>query len=134
MAMKKKRHLNSRKIGELIDQMQELDDRMTHLSLREKKLNKRYLRMESELIVLMDKAMLNKAGGSKAGVTLRIAKHPSISHMGKFIKYVQRKKAFELFQRRVNSRAYFERLENNDPVPGVKVFEHTKVKLTKKRN
>lgn len=134
MAVKKKAQVNRRKIGELIDQMQDLDDRMGVLQNKTKKIHRSYMRLEADLIDEMGKAALNKAGGSKASATLKMAAHPNIANPKQFFKYVHQHRAYELFQRRVNAKAYFERLENGDPVPGIKVFEHMRCKITKKRN
>jgi hypothetical protein len=42
--------------------------------------------------------------------------------------------AFDLYYRRVNSKAYFDRLEQGDAVPGIDIFERHFIKLTPKRD
>lgn len=45
--------------------------------------------------------------------------------------YIIKNKAFDLLQRRLNTKAVMERLEDDVKVPGIKMFRATKVSLTK---
>lgn len=48
----------------------------------------------------------------------------------KFYEYVRKNKAFDLLQRRINTKAIEERLEDGKKVPGIKMFKATKLSLT----
>lgn len=47
--------------------------------------------------------------------------------------YIARKKAYDLFQRRLHNRAYFDRLEAGEKVPGVEIFERVNVNFRKEQ-
>jgi hypothetical protein len=121
-------------MGELIDGMSDVMDAIDKLEAKIKKLNGDYNELESDLMASFEKARVNKAAGKKASASLGSSRHPNITDMEAFNNYIMKHRAFDLYQRRINSKAYFDRLENKDAVPGVKVFEKFKVKVTRKRS
>lgn len=120
-------------IGELIDGMAALDADIDKLKAQIKKLNDKRVGIEGKLMRVFQKQQIAKAAGKRAAAALSSRKHPSIKDMAKFNKYVKDKNAFDLYQRRINAKAYFDRLEAKDVVPGVEVYEHHFIKITPKR-
>lgn len=121
-------------IGETIDAMAELDDDIDRLMAKVKKLNRKRADLELKLMMQLDKQQIKKASGKRMNAAISSRRHPSIKDAVKFNAYVQKHRAFDLYQRRINSKAYFDRLEQGDTVPGVDVFEKKFVKLTAKRS
>lgn len=66
-------------------------------------------------------------GGGTAVV--QRARFPNIADKKAFDKYVLKHKAFDLYQRRVAAKAYFDRLESGESVPGVAIFERTRISI-----
>lgn len=120
-------------IGTLIDNMADIDHDIDVLQAAIKKLNKKRAVIEGKLMAAFEKQKIGKASGRRANAGLSSRRHPSIKDMAKFNRYVLQKKAFDLYQRRINSKAYFDRLAEGDAVPGVEVYEHFFIKITPKR-
>ena len=120
-------------VGETIDAIAEIDDQIDRINAKLTMIKKRRAKHEERLMRLLGKQTLNKASGKLAHASLGSRRHAGIKDMAKFNKYVKAKNAFDLYQRRINSKAYFDRLAAGDSVPGVEVYEHKFVKITRKR-
>jgi len=123
----------SKNIGELIDKIAGLDAEVKILATKIKKINKKRESLEIDLMTAMRKAKLNKASGSMASASIKPSRHPYIENIEKLYSYIIKNRALDLFQRRINAQAYFDRLENDEHVPGVKIFERTSCRVTPKR-
>jgi hypothetical protein len=91
-------------------------------------------KVESEL---QDHLIRNVPKGS-AGVFGRVMKAlittkdiPQVADWPAFYKYVMKKKAFELLQKRLSATAIQERWDAGEKIPGVEVFTTVGVSLTK---
>jgi len=121
-------------VGDLIDSIASVDDEIDRLKAKLATIGKRRALAEEKLMRALGKQKLNKASGSLAHASVGSRRHPGIKDMVKFNKYVKAHGAFDLYQRRINSKAYFDRLAAGDAVPGVEVYEHKFVKITRKRD
>jgi hypothetical protein len=121
-------------VGELIDRIAVMDDEVDRINAQLSTLKKKRSVVEGRLMKVLSKQKLNKASGTLAHASVGSRRHAGIKDMAKFNKYVKAKNAFDLYQRRINSKAYFDRLAAGDSVPGVTVFEHQFVKITRKRD
>ena len=120
------------KLGKLIDLLYEQDQK---IKLQEKVLrdlkSKRF-KIESQLLGQFEKKDLSGAAGKVGKSTLKEFRHLSIKGKNKFWRYVVKNKAFDLVQNRIASRAYFDRLEDGDEVPGVSVFTRYRINVRKR--
>jgi hypothetical protein len=120
-------------VGELIDKVAAADMELHKIELVVKELKKKRALSEAKLMRALEKQHINKASGRLAHAILSSRRHASIKDMAKFNKYVKANDAFDLYQRRINAKAYFDRLAEKQSVPGVEVYEHQFVKVTLKR-
>jgi len=121
-------------IGEMIDRMALLDREVDKHQASVKKLNEQRSLLERKLMKEFDKQGISKASGKLVHAMTASRRNPSIKDLKKFTSYVMKHQAFDLYQRRINSKAYFDRLEQGDAVPGIDVFEKHFIRLVPKRN
>jgi len=119
------------KLGEAIDSMyqQDLLIRSQEKVLRDLK-SKRF-EMETQLFKRFDKSVIKGATGKLGKASLADTKHPQLKDRKKFWRYLVKNKAYDLVQNRIASRAYFDRLEEGEEIPGVEVFVRYKVNVRK---
>jgi hypothetical protein len=86
-------------------------------------------KLETKLLRAFDKDDIDGAKGSKGIANIKSSKHPTIKNRKAFIKYLIKHKALDLLQNRIASRAYFDRLEAGEVIPGVEIFESIKVSV-----
>ena len=91
-------------------------------------------KVESEL----QDHLINNVPKDSAGVFGRVMKAlitkkdiPQVADWPAFYKYVMKKKAFELLQKRLSATAIQERWDAGEKIPGVEVFTTVGVSLTK---
>lgn len=121
-------------VGKLIDKMADIDHDIGVLEAAIKRLKKTRAATGEKLMVRLKKQGLEKASGRLAHACVRITPRPTIKDPSRFNAYVLKHKALDLFQRRINAKAYFDRQEAAQaPIPGVEVFEQRTIKITKKR-
>lgn len=116
-------------IGDLIDKLyrqdKEIDD--IEATLREAKSVRENIQEK-----LLESFGTDKLSGAKGKLAMAIVKktpHPSIKHYPKFLKYVIANKAWDLFQKRVTSTAYFDRIEQGAEIPGIEIYNSTRVSV-----
>lgn len=61
---------------------------------------------------------------------LRMSRFPTIKNRAKLDRYILKHGALDLLQNRITQKAYFDRLENGDTVPGVEIFERYGITVT----
>jgi hypothetical protein len=71
------------------------------------------------------------AVGRHHKVVVRTEQIPQVEDWEATYKYIKRTGAFDLLQRRLNTRAVLDRLEDGKAVPGTKMFTAVKLSLTK---
>lgn len=86
-------------------------------------------KLENKALKAFDKDDIDGAKGKTGIASIKKTSHPSIKDRKKFMKYLIQNKAYDLLQNRIASRAYFDRLEEGESVPGVEVFENIKVSV-----
>jgi len=86
-------------------------------------------KLESKALKAFDKDDIDGAKGKTGIAGIAKTSHPQIKDLRKFRKYLIKNKAWDLLQNRIASRAYFDRLEEGESVPGVEVFENIKVRV-----
>lgn len=89
-------------------------------------------KMEARLLKKFDKADIDGCRGTRAVSSVRRTDFPSIKNRKAFLRYVVRNKAYDLLQNRIAARAYNDRLEEGEVVPGVSVFTRISVSIRKR--
>lgn len=87
--------------------------------------------LKDHIIANLPKSDASGVSGKVANVKIAQKDVPQVKDWDAFYKYVIKKKAFELLQRRLNDKAIAERWENKESVPGVESFKVTSVSCTK---
>jgi len=121
-------------IGEMIDRMALLDREVKKHDASIKTLKEKRMMIERKLMREFDKQGINKASGKLVHAMTASRRSPSIKDLKKFTAYVMKHRAFDLYTRRINQKAYFDRLEQGDAVPGIDVFERHYIRLTPKKD
>lgn len=88
--------------------------------------------LESKLLKEFGKQEIHGCKGARGVGRIAEAEYPSIKDRRKFDKYVLKNRAFDLFQNRISSKAYFDRLEEGEEVPGVGIFKRISIRVTKR--
>jgi hypothetical protein len=118
-------------IGTLIDKLYNQDKEIKDIetTLRDAKSVREDI--QQKLLEKLGSDKLNGAKGKLAIASVRETPHPSLANRPKFLKWVIQNRAFDLFQNRIASKAYFDRVEDGDNIPGVKIFTSIRVSVTR---
>lgn len=119
-------------IGQQIDALRLKDNEIAKQEAIVKKLKQDRELLEKRLLRSFDKDDIEGAKGKIGVASIKRSSFPSIKDRHKFIKYILKNKAWDLFQNRIAARAYFDRLEEGESVPGVAVFEKIKVSVKRR--
>jgi len=123
------------RIGTLIDHLYKADAAIKVVSLELEKKKATRTKIEKEIFARFKKDDIDGASGRLAAITLRRSKNPSLRNWKRLSLYVYRRKALDLFQRRISKQAWEDRLLTNKgkPIPGIDTYEVVKISLHKKR-
>lgn len=123
---------DGKKLGSVIDKLYAFDQQIHGVEAELRKLKEKRALTERKLIRSMQDIKLERAAGRKAQAGIEKRRIPTIKNQLKFQKYVMKHKAFDLYQNRVASRAYFARIEEGEPVPGIGIYEKVSVSIRKR--
>lgn len=121
-------------LGQQIDALYDVDQEIHRIHKELTEVKQKRAKLETRLLKNFDKKKVDGCRTSKAVSSIKKTDFPSIGDRKKFFKYVAKAKAFDLLQSRIASRAYFDRLEEGEEVPGVKVFTRISVSIRKRGN
>lgn len=117
--------------GALADKLLDLRNKRLALESDAEELKKQETQIKEHLIREMPKADLRKLVGKYASVSLRSKEMPHIVDWDAFRKYLKRKDAFDLLQKRTSPDAFRERWEAGEEIPGVEKFNVLELSVTK---
>ena len=120
------------KLGVMIDRMYDLQAQIKKAEKGVSELKKDKALIESRLLKRFGTDDIDGCKGKRGVARISTTQHPSIKERKKFLKYVVRNEAFDLFQNRIASKAYFDRIDEGEEIPGVGVFEKVSVRVTKR--
>lgn len=133
--MPRKKQAVSRKIpatlGEAADLLYRVRAEKSEAENVVKEINTFKRELENYIIDNLPKSNASGISGTIAKVRVYTDDVPTVDDWDKFYKYVSRKKAFELMQRRLAVVAIRERQANGEKLPGVGTFRVVKVSVTK---
>lgn len=119
------------KLGELIDDLRRRDTKIDRQEavLRDLKRDRRAV--EDKLLKRFDKDAINNASGKIGRARINKGQHPKIKDRRQYMKYVLKTKAYDLLTNAVAKKAYFDRLEEGEQIPGVEIFTSFKISVSK---
>jgi len=85
---------------------------------------------ETKLIQMLRKAKLDTCRSGSLRASLGEREHFGIENWDAFVGFVKKTRAYDLFQRRINSNSLKEKLKKGIRVPGVSVFKEPTVSVT----
>lgn len=111
------------KAAQLIEQIARIDKTIKEheLVLRELKSGREKLGLR--VLKIFEKGKIDTQRCGKLSAEKRFSAFPSIKDHPKFLKYVIKNEAYDLFQNRVSATALKERETEGKKVPGVEVFK-----------
>jgi hypothetical protein len=119
--------------GALCDQIYDKNDEIAQLNAKLKELEGEKREVENQLLAAMQDAGTDIVRGTKATVSISTTIRPQLADYEEFVKFVLRRKACHLFERRVSSKAYQEMKESlgNKPIPGITEFPQVRLNIRK---
>lgn len=121
------------KLGVLIDKLRAKDVSIRKAEAVVSELKRERVKLETKLLRAFDKDDIDGAKGKKGVASVKRSNHPTIKDRRRFMKYLIQHKAWDLLQNRIAPKAYFDRLEEGESVPGVEVFEKFKVSVRERK-
>jgi S-adenosylmethionine:diacylglycerol 3-amino-3-carboxypropyl transferase len=119
------------KLGELIDELRRWDNKIDRQEAILRDLKKQRRAVEDKVLDRFDKDKIQNASGKLGRARILKGQHPKLKDRKKFIKYVVQNRAWDLFTNAIGKKAYFDRLEEGEQVPGVEIFTSFKISVSK---
>lgn len=119
--------------GALADSLYAKNEEISQANAKVKDLENEKREIENTLLLAMQDAGTNIVRGSTATVSISENIRPQIQDFDEFAKFVLRRKALHLFERRIASTAYRELKDQlgNKPVPGLSEFTQVRLNVRK---
>lgn len=121
------------KTNEIVSAIAEEDARIAAVERELKKLKEKRESLQLKLLAKLKKMKVDSLKIGKLTAAVRESSFISIDDRNKFVKYVVKHGAFDLFQNRVSPVAVREREEHGEKVPGLKTFVKKWIQLRKSR-
>jgi hypothetical protein len=119
-------------IGQLIDKLYNQDQAIDTIEAELRDAKKKREAIQARLLKNLSTAALDGAKGKLATATVKTNSYPSIKNRPKFIKYVIANKAWDLFQNRIAAKAYTDRTEDGEYIPGIEIFNKIRVNVRRR--
>jgi hypothetical protein len=116
-------------IGDLIDKLYAHDKIISEINAELKAAKDVRMRVETRLLKRLSIGKLKGARGKHAIAFIKKTRHVSMKERPKLLKYILKHKAFDLFTNAIASKAYFDRLDDGENIPGVAVYTNTRVNV-----
>jgi hypothetical protein len=124
--------MSERTILLLSEKLYGVDETIDSIMSELKKLKKRRAVIEEKLLEKLGKSGMTAVKMRVGTAKVRTSKYPTISDRRKLDKYIASNDAYDLYQSRVNSKAYFDRLSSGEKIPGVSVFERQSISINRR--
>lgn len=119
-------------IGQLIDRLYNQDKEIDGIEAELREAKKKRDLIQARLLKNLNADALDGAKGKLATAFVKTSSYPSIKNRPKFLKYVITHKAWDLFQNRIAAKAYTDRTEDGEDIPGVTVFDKIRISVRKR--
>lgn len=119
--------------GELADALYAKNEEIARVNAKVKELEGEKRELENTLLTAMQDAGTNIVRGSAATVSISENIRPQIQDFDELERFVLRRKALHLFERRIAATAYREMKEllGNKPIPGLSEFTQLRLNVRK---
>jgi hypothetical protein len=124
---------SSKTLGAKADELLEIDDRVRAIERKLRIVKSKREKMRVRMVAALRKTVVDGVRGAKAIVNISTKRIPQVKKRALLDKYMRQHKAYDLLANHINSRAYFDRLERGEAVPGVAVFERTSVSVRRRK-
>jgi hypothetical protein len=132
MAKQRKQSL-PKTLGACADELYKIKQERSRVNQQLAKLDDRRKELEQHLVDQLSAQDAKGISGKLVKASIVVERVGTAKDWGKIYAYVKRNGAFHLLQRRLSNTALREIWEAGKKVPGVEVFNHKKVSLTKVR-
>ena len=122
-----------KKIGTKIDHLFAMSETISEREHELKELKSKRAELEADIIKHLHTENATDAGGKMGKVSISVTKHANVKDWKKYYEYIHKHKAFDLLQRRVSDKAYFDRIEEGEKIPGVEVYTREKLNRSRRR-
>jgi hypothetical protein len=121
-------------LGTLADAIYAKTSEIAAVEAQKKELENQKRELEDRLLALMQDAGTDIVRGSSATASLSETTRYGIADLEEFTKFVLKRKALQLFERRIAQNAARELQEalGNKPIPGLSTFSQTRLNLRKR--
>lgn len=119
-------------LGACADRMREIEEVVRRKQKPIDALWAEWSAIEAKLIKELPSSDAEGVLGKKARAVIDTQTIPTAEDWDQIWDYVQKKKAFELVQKRLNTKSVGERWEHGEAIPGVGKFVKKSVKITKR--
>jgi hypothetical protein len=116
-------------LGSMVRELEKLSAQIDRVQAKKSELEKQYDALEMEILSSFKKADIEGVRGARSIVSVAHQTLLSIEDYPAFSRWILQHRALDLFQNRVSVRAYTERKEAGEKVPGVKEFERVYLRL-----
>lgn len=118
-------------LGSIADSLHKKHEEISAINAQLKEVEGEKREIENKLLALMEQAGTDIVRGKRATVSTSITIRASIADFDVFTKFVARKKAYHLFERRVAAVAYREMKESlgGKEVPGLSEYPQTRLNV-----
>lgn len=126
--------LTQENMGKLADELYELREKRWAIGREIKAIEEREREIKEFIISNLSKLNAGGISGSFANVSIKTTAVPKIDDWDKFFAYVESNKDFSLMQKRINTTAIKERIEDNADFLqeiGASLFNNVDVSITK---
>lgn len=120
-------------LGQLGDELYAKTAQIAEVNAKVKELEHEKKEIEDKLLSLMQEAGTDIVRGATATVSISENVRPQIEDIEELYRFVHRKKAFQLFERRIAATAYREMKESlgGKAIPGLSEFIQTRLNVRK---
>jgi hypothetical protein len=119
------------KLGECIDLAYTLQQQYLVKKAEADAVASKVKEVEDHIIDTFPKTGLNGGKGALASATLTSTIEPTAKDWEAIFAYVKRKGAFDLMYRRINGKAWRDRIEAGEKIPGIEEFNRIKLSIRK---
>lgn len=122
-----------KKLGDCIDRLIELQDRIKDTETTALAIRREYDALENYLLDTLPKTQLEGAAGKSGTIKIKRSVVPNVVDWDKVYAYIKKNDAWELLHRRISITACKERWDNKKDVPGVETFTKVGLSVTKSK-
>lgn len=122
-----------KKLGDCIDRLIELQDRIKDTETTALAIRREYDALENYLLDTLPKTQLEGAAGKSGTIKIKRSVVPNVVDWDKVYAYIKKNDAWELLHRRISVTACKERWDNKKDVPGVETFTKVGLSVTKSK-